>query len=139
MKRLAFIILTLTLALGIATVASATHNTVKIRNDPTLGKYLSDNDGMPLYWFTKDSPGVSACGGSCLEKWPIYYRDKIVPPEGVPTEDFTTIVREDGLKQTSFRGYPLYYFFKDEEAGDLKGQAAREAWYIIDPDNFPLK
>lgn len=60
-------------------------------------------------------------------------------PEGVPAEDFGTIAREDGQKQTTFRGYPLYYWVGDKAEGDTLGQNVNEVWFVIDPANFPPK
>lgn len=139
MKKPAFVFLTAILALVCVSAASADHHSVKTVNKDGVGDYLTDAKGMTLYWFVKDQPGVSACSGGCLEKWPVYYRETVVPPEGVLATDFSTMTRADGQKQTNFRGYPLYYFFKDEKAGETKGQAANNVWYVIDPGNFPNK
>jgi predicted lipoprotein with Yx(FWY)xxD motif len=57
-------------------------------------------------------------------------------PGTVPA-DFGTLTRSDGKMQTTFRGYPLYYFFKDQMAGDMKGQGVKDVWYLVDPANFP--
>ena len=38
-----------------------------------LGNYLTDANGMALYYFDKDTKGVSNCTGKCLEKWPVFY------------------------------------------------------------------
>jgi len=54
-------------------------------------------------------------------------------------EDFGTITREDGKKQTTFRGYPLYYWGGDKAQGDTAGQGVNNVWYVIDPANFPPK
>ena len=54
-------------------------------------------------------------------------------------EDFGTITREDGKKQTTFRGYPLYYWVGDKAAGDTKGQGMGNVWHVIDPAKFPPK
>jgi predicted lipoprotein with Yx(FWY)xxD motif len=44
-----------------------------------LGRFLADGNGMTLYLFTKDTPGVSNCYGKCEIAWPP------VIPEGQPT------------------------------------------------------
>ncbi len=41
-----------------------------VATDPTLGEYLVDSEGMTLYIFTKDQPGVSNCDAACLAQWP---------------------------------------------------------------------
>jgi predicted lipoprotein with Yx(FWY)xxD motif len=98
-----------------------------------LGKYLADEKGMTLYIFTKDSPGMSACSGPCVEKWPLLQAEKIEAPAGTKVEDFAAITRSDGQRQVTYKNLPLYYFFKDEKAGDVAGQGVGGVWFIAQP------
>lgn len=125
--------------LAMAGSGFAMDHAVKVMKKDGVGSYLADAKGMTLYWFKKDSPGKSACAGPCVEKWPIYHREKVVAGEGTKEGDFGTITREDGKKQTTFRGYPLYYWVGDKAAGDTAGQGVNNVWYVIDPANFPPK
>lgn len=120
-------------------VALADHHAVKIAMKEGVGEYLTDAKGTALYWFKKDSPGKSVCTGACVERWPLYYRESIAPPAGIKAEDFGTITREDGKKQTTFRGYPLYYWFQDAKPGDASGNKVNDVWFVIDPAAFPPK
>jgi predicted lipoprotein with Yx(FWY)xxD motif len=104
-----------------------------------IGTYLADAKGMTLYWFKKDAPGKSACAGPCVEKWPIYFREKVKAGKGLADGDFGTITREDGKKQSTFRGYPLYYWGGDKARGETNGQGVNNVWYVIDPAVFPPK
>jgi predicted lipoprotein with Yx(FWY)xxD motif len=117
----------------------AMHHEIKIQEKDGIGKYLTDTEGKTLYWFKKDSPGKSACTGACLEKWPIYYREKVAAPKSIRPEDFGTITREDGKKQTTFRGYPIHYWVNDKKPGDTNGQGVNNVWSVINPNNFPPK
>ncbi|MFF2449634.1 beta-propeller fold lactonase family protein [Neobacillus sp. NPDC058068] len=99
-----------------------------------VGKYLADKEGMSLYYFTKDTLGVSNCSGKCLENWPPFYADNIKAVDGFHNKNFGTITREDGQKQTTYKGYPLYYFVKDQQAGDIKGQGVNNIWYVVGKD-----
>lgn len=139
MKNIIASITVLSILLLGGSVAMAAHHAVKIHEKEGVGKYLTDTEGKSLYWFKKDAPGTSACAGPCVEKWPIYYRDAVKAPEGLKAEDFGTITRGDGSKQTTFRGYPLYYWVNDKQAGDTSGQGVNNVWYVIDPANFPPK
>ena len=139
MKKNTYIVLVILALFVFSGLALGKHHEIKISKAKGLGKYLTDTEGKTLYWFKKDSPGTSACSGGCIAKWPIYFRDTVAPPEGIPAADFGTITREDGKKQTAFRGYPLYYWVSDAKAGDTKGQGVGNVWYVIDPDNFPPK
>jgi len=129
MKKLRFVLILLSLIfLGAPLVAA------------DMGEYLKDSKGMTLYWFTKDGKDMSACMGGCLEKWPIFYDENAAASmPGTDPEDFGTLTRSDGKMQTTFRGYPLYYFFKDMAAGDENGEGMKGVWYMVDPDNFPPK
>jgi predicted lipoprotein with Yx(FWY)xxD motif len=102
-----------------------------IATDANLGGYLVDSEGKTLYLFTKDDPGVSNCKGQCVVIWPPFYTDKVVVPAGLDAADFATITREDGKKQTTFRGWSLYYFNKDMNAGDTKGQKVNDVWFVV--------
>lgn len=135
-KYALLIVMCLTLFAG---TALADHHAVKVEETAVYEKYLTDAKGITLYWFAKDTPGVSACSGGCLTKWPVFYRETVAPSAELEGSDFGTITREDGTKQTTFRGYPLYYFFKDTAAGDTNGQGAGGVWFTVDPTDFPAK
>jgi len=121
------------LSLVFAGVASADHHAVKVSAKDGVGKFFTDTKGMTLYIFKKDSPGKSACAGPCVEKWPLYFRDKVAVPDGVKAEHFGTITREDGKKQTTYKGWPLYYFAGDKQSGDVTGQGMGNVWFVANP------
>ncbi|PUB10111.1 secreted repeat protein with Y-X4-D motif [Paenisporosarcina sp. OV554] len=90
---------------------------------------------MALYYFTKDEPNTTNCSGECLENWPAFYAENLEAPEGFIKDDFGTITREDtGEKQTTYKGYPLYYFVKDEASGDVNGQGVKDVWFIVNSE-----
>lgn len=121
------------LSLALAGAAVADNHAVKLSEKDGVGKFLTDAKGMTLYIFKKDSPGKSACAGPCVEKWPLYSRDKVSAPEGVNAGDFTAVAREDGKKQTAYKGMPLYYFVGDKKPGDVTGQGMGGVWYVANP------
>ena len=106
---------------------------VKVAKDEKLGSFLTDDKGMTLYVLKKDSPGKSACAGPCAEAWPPFYAEKIAAAGGAKAEDFKTLTREDGKKQTTYKGMPLYYFVKDAKPGDTTGQGVKEVWFVAAP------
>jgi predicted lipoprotein with Yx(FWY)xxD motif len=136
MKKILTAMFAMALTMSFATAALADHHAVKTASKEGLGSYLTDAKGMTLYMFKKDTAGHSACAGECVQKWPLYYREQVAPPAGTTLDEFGTITREDGAKQTTFRGYPLYYFIQDQAAGDTKGQGVKDVWYVIDPGTF---
>jgi predicted lipoprotein with Yx(FWY)xxD motif len=115
-----------------ASVASAAGLNVKVKDG--IGSYLVDDKGMTLYLFKKDLPGKSACAaGGCLEKWPVFHVDGIKPADGIDASAIAVITRDDGKKQTTYKGLPLYYFIKDKAAGDTLGQGVNNVWYVVAP------
>ena len=120
-------------ALLTAAAARAQSDQVKVASSKDLGSYLTDAKGMTLYVFKKDSPGKSACAGPCVEKWPLFFSEKVAPSGGPKASDFGTITREDGKKQTTYKGLPLYYFAGDQAPAETKGQNFRDVWVVAAP------
>ncbi|HHH20950.1 MAG TPA: hypothetical protein ENK87_03390 [Nitratifractor sp.] len=95
-------------------------------------RYLTDSQGMALYAFDKDSKNLSNCKDECLKKWPSFYADLHSVPKGLTKSDFGTIIRADGKRQTTYKGKPLYYFFKDIKVHDTKGDWVKGVWHLIE-------
>lgn len=117
-------------------ISQAASTTIQIKEKKELGPYLADSKGRTLYYFKKDSQGKSACSGSCLEMWPAFYAKKISVPKKLNGKDFGMITREDGKKQATYKGYPLYYYRADSKPGDTTGQGANNLWYVVNPYEF---
>ncbi|VVB55296.1 Secreted repeat of uncharacterised function [uncultured archaeon] len=109
-----------------------------VSEQPTVslsaGNYIVDDKGKTLYYFTKDLKGKSNCAGDCLNTWPAFYHEKISVSPGLNPSDFGTITRNDGNKQTTFKGWPLYYFSGDVSPGDIKGEGIANVWFIARPN-----
>ncbi|MBD0378908.1 hypothetical protein [Paenibacillus sedimenti] len=111
-------------------------NGISVGTKADLGNFLTDANGMALYYYDKDTKGVSNCSGKCLEKWPLFYAEHLSAPTGVNQADFGTIIRADGKKQTTYKGFPLYYWVDDKKMGDTLGQNVGNVWFVIDPVKF---
>jgi predicted lipoprotein with Yx(FWY)xxD motif len=109
-----------------------------LANDPKLGDFLAGANGMTLYIYTKDIPGVSNCTGGCLANWPplVATGDLLAAP-GIPGK-LAFITRADGTTQATYNGMPLYYFSGDKAPGDTTGQGVGGVWYMMSPTN-PIK
>jgi predicted lipoprotein with Yx(FWY)xxD motif/plastocyanin len=101
-----------------------------------LGTYLVAGNGMTLYYFTKDSPGVSSANAGVIANWPVFYAASIVVPASLEAADFGSITRTDGAKQTTFMDYPLYYFVQDKAPGDTRGHGVNNVWFVVSPQAF---
>ncbi|WP_165972147.1 plastocyanin/azurin family copper-binding protein [Paenibacillus piri] len=114
-----------------AKAAAAQYASIRIATDAALGSYLVDEAGKTLYMFMKDTPGISTCKDQCAVNWPVYYAENIQIPADLNAADFKTIVRDDGKKQTTYQGWPLYYYAKDGKAGDTLGQGVNQVWMVM--------
>ena len=108
--------------------------TIKLAYNPRVGLYLTDENGMTLYFFAKDYDGQSHCSGECAAKWPVFYVEDINPSPGLNKSDFGVITRPDGKKQITYKGWPLYYFFMDKKPGDINGEGKKGVWFVAKPD-----
>ena len=112
---------------------------VKLTEHSTLGSILVDGNGYSLYFFANDTKGTSACTDGCLDTWPIFYVESLEVGSGLNGSDFAEITREDGSKQTTYKGWPLYYYAPEsdgqlEEAGATGGEGVNSVWYVAKPD-----
>ncbi|SDI01906.1 COG4315 family predicted lipoprotein [Alteribacillus bidgolensis] len=116
--------------------AAEKSSSLELMEHQSVGDFLTDADGRALYYFANDEPGTSNCSGECLENWPPFYAEHLNDvPQNFNKDDFGTITREDTEdKQTTYKGYPLYYFVKDESPGDVHGQGVKDLWYIVNSD-----
>ncbi len=137
MSRIVLLLLGI-LAVGVVSV-SAQGQSIKTMQKDGLGEYLADSKGMTLYYFVKDTTGQSVCTGDCLTKWPpLLTVGETTVASGLNAKDFGALETPDG-KQVTFRGYPLYRFFKDATPGDTNGQGVGGIWFVIDPQSFSPK
>lgn len=114
-----------------------TEYTIMTTSLPGGGDYLVDGGGRTLYYFTKDSAGKSSANEGVLLLWPIFYAAKIEIPSNLNAADFGTITRSDGKKQTTYKGWPLYYYSLDTETGDTNGQGVGGVWFEVNPATTP--
>ncbi len=117
-----------------ATAALPQGQRIAMRSDGKLGTFFTDKNGRSLYFFTKDVENLNSCQGSCLTNWPIFYAEQLQIPAFLNKADFSVLTRSDGTKQTTYKGWPLYYFAKDTAAGDVKGEAVGGVWFVAKHD-----
>lgn len=101
----------------------------------TLGSYLSAYNGMTLYTYSPDKPGVSNCTGTCAANWPPYTvasAADINIPASI-TGKVSTIVRTDGTLQVTYNDAPVYFYIKDTAPGQTNGQGVGGVWYVVKP------
>ena len=107
-----------------------------------LGTILVDGKGMTIYRFAPDKPGKSVCNGSCTTYWPPVKAPATVPSSlpGV-TGKLGTTTRDDGSKQLTVAGHPLYTYAGDKKPGQATGQNTNingGLWTVLGADGTPI-
>ena len=106
--------------------------TVQVVQNASLGSILTDSRGMTLYCFTPDQANVSNCNGQCAVVWPPLLLAQ-GNPVGGPGAAGTlgVITRQDGSRQVTYNGLPLYDYSLDTRSGDVNGQGVQNIWYVV--------
>ncbi len=110
---------------------------LSVNTHPVLGDIVTDSDGLTLYIFSNDTPGVSNCSGGCLSAWPPVLA-ALGATGGDITGDLGVITREDGDVQVTLNDLPLYYYRDDTTAGDANGQALGNVWWVVGADGASI-
>jgi predicted lipoprotein with Yx(FWY)xxD motif len=99
------------------------------------GRHIVDKDGKTLYFFANDANGLSNCIGGCTTNWTAYLADPATTTfsDGLLSTDFATITLASGSKQTTFKGWPMYYYTPagvQEAAGQTTGEGIANIWFV---------
>ncbi len=127
--------------------------TIMTASNSSIGTYMTDGRGMTLYHLLSDQGSyTSRCtDATCTGIWPPFYAGSINVPVNLNPADFSTIT-VNGYKQyqqTTYKGWPLYYFYRDTKPGDIYGQGLSDSygiWSVVNPEipntfptNFPYQ
>ncbi len=136
---------------GSATAQSASPTTTVVSSrtikigigDSSLGRVMVDGSGMTLYMFARDRYNVSFCDGQCLVAWPpmmLRSNQTLADVElsgGLRRSRLSYALRDDGSRQVTYNGWPLYYWFRDTKPGDVRGQWVNDIWWVMTEDGSP--
>ncbi|MEV0804212.1 hypothetical protein AB0I34_41425 [Kribbella sp. NPDC050281] len=107
-----------------------------------LGTILVDGRGRTIYQFANDKNNTSTCAAACLDNWPY-----VPAPDSLPTSSpgvsgkVGSITRDDGHRQLTVAGHPLYTFVVDSSPGQTNGQGINlngGVWTVVSPAGAPL-
>ncbi|MCT7376278.1 COG4315 family predicted lipoprotein [Chelativorans salis] len=116
---------------------------VEVAESEQYGQYLTDSEGRALYLFTADTQGQDgtepqvSCTGECLDAWPPYYTQGQPQAGNMADASLLGTVDHEGQMMVTYNGWPLYYFVRDEGAGDTNGQHVESfggEWYLVSPE-----
>jgi plastocyanin len=89
---------------------------------------------MTLYLYTNDTKNTSTCYDKCATAWPpLLTSGAPAVGAGADASLLGTTTRTDGKMQVTYNGWPLYYWFKDQKAGDTTGQLVGGVWFVVSP------
>jgi predicted lipoprotein with Yx(FWY)xxD motif len=107
---------------------------------PFVGSYLTDAAGRTLYTYGADlagdceHPPQSGCFDDCLVSWPPFHAGARVLGENLNDADFGVIEHPAAGPQTTYKGWPLYYYKSDLTLGQMTGQGKGKLWHIAEGD-----
>ncbi len=116
--------------------------TIAVASVGTFGQALVDSQGRVLYLFTDDTQNgtTSACTGACATTWtPVASQGSPQAGDGVDQTKLGTITRDDGTKQVTYNGWPLYYNSADTAPGSATGQGMNGKWFLVSPTGDAIK
>jgi predicted lipoprotein with Yx(FWY)xxD motif len=113
---------------------------IMLQTSPFVGQYLVDSVGRTLFVYGNDLPGdcrednapKSRCEADCVVSWPIFDAGERILGPGLNDAAFGSIVRADGLHQTTYYGWPLYYYKNDLTLGQMTGQGKGKTWHVAE-------
>jgi predicted lipoprotein with Yx(FWY)xxD motif len=111
---------------------------ITVEVSPFIGPYLADSAGRTLYGYGADyvgdceTPPVSNCLNDCLLSWPVFDAPVRTLGAGLDEAAFGQITRSDGLTQTTYYGWPLYYYKTDTAKGMINGQGKGKIWFAAE-------
>jgi predicted lipoprotein with Yx(FWY)xxD motif len=123
-------------------MVAPTFNVTGLAQDVTINihkvsgsvSFLTDGQGKSLYLSLNDTPGTNNCSPVCLTLWkPLLVNKRVVAGNGVLQADLGVILLQSGARQVTYRGAPLYYYFKDINPGDTNGQGMDGVWFLVTP------
>lgn len=115
--------------------ATSSKRVVKQAQNATLGKtVLTTLAGRTLYTLSAETGGTFICKRGCLTAWHPLYVAAGVKPTG-PVKLGTIKRPDNGRRQVTFRGRPLYTFDGDEGPGDANGEGFKDVgtWHAAAP------
>lgn len=110
--------------------------TVRLGSTVALGSFLVDSNGRTLYYFANDAVNKSNCTGQCLTTWPAFYAPSIIVSGILDASNFGQITSSANASQTTYYGWPLYYYSGDKNPGDTNGQGFQNIWFAASSPFF---
>lgn len=106
--------------------------TVVFARSSPYGDVLTAGYSATLYMNVKDSADHSSCTGRCATTWhPLVTDREPQALEGASANLVSAFRRDDGRRQVTYNGHPLYTYRGDHQPLAATGQGANDRWYLI--------
>lgn len=137
-KFFALILALVALTTTIIAIAEKESYAVDMVNSKQYGNYLTNETFFTLYRYLSDPQDkkISTCNGNCAKIWPPFYVEDLTMDPELRSMDFDTITREDGSKQLTYKGWPLYLYTGDTKPFETNGQGVNGLWFVVQPMNL---
>ena len=121
-----------------AAIAEKESYAVDMVNSKQYGNYLTNETFFTLYRYLSDPQDkeISTCNENCAKIWPPFYVEDLTMDPELRSIDFDTITREDGSKQLTYKGWPLYLYSGDTKPFETNGQGVNGLWFVVQPMNL---
>jgi predicted lipoprotein with Yx(FWY)xxD motif len=120
-----------------ASTGTGAKQILKVGQVNGFAPFVINEKGRTVYRFDQDktNPPTTTCVGACAKTWePVLAPNGFEIREGINKNLVGVIVRPDGGKQLTLKGWPLYYFKDDLKLGQTAGQGKGGTWFAIAPD-----
>lgn len=109
-----------------ATSSKATLDTTRVAG---IGTVLTDSAGNTLYTADQESRGTIRCTADCLNVWlPVTAPGDVHAPAGLMQKVATVARPDNGERQVTFRGAPLYTFALGDSPGSATGDGVQDSF-----------
>jgi predicted lipoprotein with Yx(FWY)xxD motif len=115
---------------------TAQTNTIELR-ETNLGQIVVNSSGFTLFMFTKDRMKKEACQSisGCTSVWPpLLVTGTPMAGPGLNAKKLSTITLENGTKQATYAGHPLYMYSFNKGPGETGYVGAKEfggSWFAL--------
>ncbi|WP_076003545.1 COG4315 family predicted lipoprotein [Dehalogenimonas formicexedens] len=106
---------------------------VNVAVKTSVGNYLVDSRGFALYYTTSDRPNFSNLPDETITAWPVFFVPTLTVGAGLSPADFGIFTRDSGVRQITYKGYPLYLSIYDKASGDTVGNGVGGVWFVVKP------
>jgi predicted lipoprotein with Yx(FWY)xxD motif len=92
---------------------------------------------LTVYLFDGDKGSTASCTGACAAVWPPVRTSALPAAKGSARgAELGVTARQDGSRQVTYHGHPLYFYARDGDMSDAYGQGVKSfgaGWYVLAP------